>query len=175
MVRFSDGEYVRNTLPLHFKARYPHLTSIFDGFEVFIERPKIPKAIGQTYSQYKHHNTVKVFINCTPLGAVSYISCTWGGSLWHWTCPTIWIHRSAPTFSRRSIASRSWFYTTWWLRNLVRLNWSFHLSWKANLSSQRKRWKYHVKCHRSGFTSKELLAWFGTGTQYNRVFYHFQW
>uniref|UniRef100_A0A1X7SE54 DDE Tnp4 domain-containing protein n=1 Tax=Amphimedon queenslandica TaxID=400682 RepID=A0A1X7SE54_AMPQE len=33
----------------------------------------------QTYSSYKHHNTVKYLIGITPQGIVSYILEGWGG------------------------------------------------------------------------------------------------
>ena len=79
LIRFPDREIVTKTLPPHFKELYPRLTSIFDCFELFIETPKSPKARAQTYSNYKHHNTLKVFICCSPLGAITYISKAWGG------------------------------------------------------------------------------------------------
>ena len=43
------------------------------------ERPNRLKARAQTYSQYKHHNTVKFLIGITPQGSVSFISKGWGG------------------------------------------------------------------------------------------------
>ena len=36
-------------------------------------------ARAQTYSSYKHHNTVKYLIGITPQGSVSFISEGWGG------------------------------------------------------------------------------------------------
>ena len=36
-------------------------------------------ARSQTYSNYKSHNTVKVFIGVTPQGTISFISRAWGG------------------------------------------------------------------------------------------------
>ena len=36
-------------------------------------------ANAQCYSRYKKHATIKVFISCTPLGAVNFISQCWGG------------------------------------------------------------------------------------------------
>ena len=74
-----DPEAVRKTLPPVFKQSYPRLTCIVDCFEIFIDKPKKLKARAQTYSNYKKHNTVKVFIACTPLGAISFISTAWGG------------------------------------------------------------------------------------------------
>ena len=33
----------------------------------------------QTFSSYKHHNTVKVLIGITPQGTISFVSKAWGG------------------------------------------------------------------------------------------------
>ena len=38
------------------------VTVVIDCFEVFIERPSNLLARAQTFSSYKHHNTVKVLI-----------------------------------------------------------------------------------------------------------------
>ena len=53
--------------------------AIIDCFEIFIDRPSDLLAQAQTYSSYKHHNTVKFLIAITPQGSVSYISDGWGG------------------------------------------------------------------------------------------------
>lgn len=52
-------------------------TSIIDCFEIFIEKPKNFRARAQTYSQYKHHNTVKYLIS-TPHSVLSFVSNGWG-------------------------------------------------------------------------------------------------
>ena len=44
-----------------------------------MDRPTNLLARAQTYSSYKHHNTVKYLIGITPQGTVSYISDGWGG------------------------------------------------------------------------------------------------
>ena len=67
------------TIPPTTRQMYPRLTSIVDCFEIFIEKPKTHHVRAQTYSQYKKHTTVKVFIACSPLGAVTYLSPVWGG------------------------------------------------------------------------------------------------
>ena len=54
---------------------------IIDCFEIFVDRPTDLLARAQTYSQYKHHNTVKYLIVITPQGTVSYISEGWGGRM----------------------------------------------------------------------------------------------
>ncbi|KAJ8018293.1 THAP domain-containing protein 2 [Holothuria leucospilota] len=79
LIRRPDPGALSQSLPNSFRASFPKLTCIIDCFEVFIEQPKHLKARAQTYSQYKRHNTFKVLIACTPLGAVSFLSSAWGG------------------------------------------------------------------------------------------------
>lgn len=52
---------------------------IIDCFEIFIECPSNFIARAETWSSYKHHNTVTFLIGITPQGTVSYISNAWGG------------------------------------------------------------------------------------------------
>ena len=44
-----------------------------------INKPKNILARAQTFSSYKHHNTVKFLIGITPQDVISYISKAWGG------------------------------------------------------------------------------------------------
>jgi len=46
---------------------------------VFIEKPSSLTAQWQTWSEYKHHNTVKILIGVTPNGMVNFVSRLWGG------------------------------------------------------------------------------------------------
>ena len=62
-----------------FREHFPGCVVIIDCFEIFLYRPTHLLARAQTYSQYKHHNTVKYLIGITPQGTVSYISEGWGG------------------------------------------------------------------------------------------------
>ena len=52
---------------------------IIDCFELFIDRPKSLLARAQTYSVYKHHNTVTFFIGISPQAVVSFLSKAWDG------------------------------------------------------------------------------------------------
>ena len=61
------------------KPKFPRLTLIIDCFEVFVESPSALLARSKFYSQYKKHTTIKVFISCTPLRAVNFISKCYGG------------------------------------------------------------------------------------------------
>lgn len=51
---------------------------IIDCREIFIERPFNLNARAKTWSNYKHHNTIKYFIGCAPTGAINFISDGWG-------------------------------------------------------------------------------------------------
>jgi len=62
------------TLPSGFKQKYPTTFAIIDGSEVFIETPTDLQIQSSTWSQYKHHNTVKFLVGCTPNGAICFIS-----------------------------------------------------------------------------------------------------
>lgn len=50
------------------------VTVIIDCFEVFIDRPTNLLARAQTFSYYKHRNTVKILIGITPQGTVCFVS-----------------------------------------------------------------------------------------------------
>ena len=54
-------------------------TVIIDCFEIFICRPSNLLARAQTFSSYKHHNTVKVLIEITPQITISFVSKARGG------------------------------------------------------------------------------------------------
>ena len=79
LVRMGDRAQIFQTIPPVFKSKFPRLTSIIDCFEIFIESPRNLLARAQCYSQYKKHTTIKVFISCTPLGAVNFVSECWRG------------------------------------------------------------------------------------------------
>ena len=74
-------EQVTSTLPHAFREKYPTTFAIIDGSEVFIETPSDLHMQSSTWSSYKHHNTAKFLIACTPNGAVSYISPLYVGSI----------------------------------------------------------------------------------------------
>ena len=55
-------------MPMEFRKHFKKCVVIIDCFEVFIERPTFLAARAQTWSNYKHHNTVKFLIGITPPG-----------------------------------------------------------------------------------------------------------
>ena len=65
-------------MPMEFRKCFKQCVIIIDCFEVFMERPTNLKARAQTWSDYRHHNTVKFLIGISPRGAISYISKGWG-------------------------------------------------------------------------------------------------
>ncbi len=66
-------------MPMAFRKNFPSCVVIIDCFEIFLDRPTSLLARTQTYSAYKHQNTVKYLIGITPQGTVSFISNGWGG------------------------------------------------------------------------------------------------
>jgi len=79
LVRWPDRESIFSVIPAVFKEKFPRLTSIIDCFEIFIDAPKNLHARAQCWSNYKKHCTVKVFICCNPVGAITFLSPAWGG------------------------------------------------------------------------------------------------
>jgi len=72
-------EEVLKTMPDGFKKEFNRCICIIDCFEVFCERPSDLMARAQTYSSYKHHNTVKFLTATTLQGVISFVSKGWGG------------------------------------------------------------------------------------------------
>ena len=79
LIYWPSREQLLKTMPLDFRKNCPGCVVIIDCFEIFLERASNPLARAQTYSSYKHHNTVKYLIGITPQGTVSFISDGWGG------------------------------------------------------------------------------------------------
>ncbi|XP_006813943.1 uncharacterized protein LOC100370794 [Saccoglossus kowalevskii] len=79
LVQWPDRQSVIQTLPPEFKEKFPRLTSIIDCFEIFIDCPGNLLSRQKTYSNYKKHTTAKVFVACSPIGAITYLSLAWGG------------------------------------------------------------------------------------------------
>ena len=79
LVSWPDRDALLATMPMCFRKHCPKCTVIIDCFEIFLERPTNLLARAQTFSAYKHHNTVKYLIGITPQGTIRYISEGWGG------------------------------------------------------------------------------------------------
>ena len=75
LILWPQREKLIKTIPLVFRQNFgDKVAVIIDCFEVFIERPSSLIARAMTWSNYKHHNTVKFLIGITPQGVISYIS-----------------------------------------------------------------------------------------------------
>ena len=72
---------VEGTLPSAFREKYPSIYCIIDGSEIFMETPSDLQMQSSTWSNYKHHNTAKFLIACTPNGCISFISPLYVGSI----------------------------------------------------------------------------------------------
>jgi len=72
---------VFGTQPADFREKFPTTFAIIDGSEVFIETPSDLHLQSSTWSQYKHHNTVKFLVACTPNGAIFFISPVYVGAI----------------------------------------------------------------------------------------------
>ena len=72
---------VYGTQPTEFREKFPTTYGIIDGSEVFVQTPSHLHLQSSTWSQYKHHNTVKFLVACTPNGAIFFISPVYVGSI----------------------------------------------------------------------------------------------
>lgn len=79
LIQWPERDQLRKTMPACFLENFEQCAVILDCFEIFIEKPNDLTARAQTYSQYKHHNTVKVLLGITPQGTISFVSEPWGG------------------------------------------------------------------------------------------------
>ena len=68
-------DQVWSTMPPIFKERYSTTYTIIDASEIFIETPTDLHRQSSTWSQYKHHNTFKFLVACTPNGVILYLPC----------------------------------------------------------------------------------------------------
>ena len=78
MISFSDSNKIRATTP----SRFKHLKSThIDCSEIFIETPKSHSLQSATWSDYKHHNTLKFFIAVAPNSNIIYVSEAYCGKI----------------------------------------------------------------------------------------------
>ena len=78
---FPTKEQVAGTLPYAFRAKYPTTVAIIDASEIFIETPSDLMLQSTSWSSYKHHNTLKFLVACTPNGSISFVSSVYLGSI----------------------------------------------------------------------------------------------
>lgn len=77
---WPSREIIDMHMPEDFKRKFPNTRVILDATEIPIQKPSHVDAQSVTWSSYKHKNTMKSMIGCTPRGTVSYVSAAYGGS-----------------------------------------------------------------------------------------------
>ncbi|XP_045162255.2 uncharacterized protein LOC123527064 [Mercenaria mercenaria] len=73
LVYIPDEEALIGSKPERFRD-LPDLHSIIDCTELFIETPKDLFLQSQSWSDYKHHNTLKILVACSPNSSIIYVS-----------------------------------------------------------------------------------------------------
>ncbi|XP_076030603.1 uncharacterized protein LOC143018907 [Oratosquilla oratoria] len=64
---------------------------------MFTVKPSNPSAQAATYSQYKHHNTLKVLVGIIPIGLITFVSSVYGGNTSdRYTAEAEFIHKVDP-------------------------------------------------------------------------------
>ncbi|XP_041366779.1 uncharacterized protein LOC121381519 [Gigantopelta aegis] len=79
LIQWPDKNTILKNLPNAFKRNYKKCRVVIDCAEIFLQRPSNLDARAKTWSNYKHHNTLKFLIGITPYGSVSFLSECWGG------------------------------------------------------------------------------------------------
>lgn len=74
LIIWPEREALRSTIPQSFNRVFGYTVALItDCFEIKIEKPSNLKAKAQTWSSYKHSNTVTYLIGITPQGVICYI------------------------------------------------------------------------------------------------------
>ena len=68
-------------MPTAFKEKFPITFVIIDWSEIFTEVASDFHMESSRWSSYKHHNTIKFLVACTPNGAICFISPVFVGSI----------------------------------------------------------------------------------------------
>ncbi|KAK5648371.1 hypothetical protein RI129_003263 [Pyrocoelia pectoralis] len=79
LILWKAGDTIKSRLPIYFRARFSHVQSIIDCFEIEIEKPSDPIKQTLTWSNYKKCNTLKYLISSTPDGYINYVSSGFDG------------------------------------------------------------------------------------------------
>lgn len=78
-ITWQPAHEIQAHLPIPFRYRYRKVQSIIDCLEIEIDISSDAEKQAQTWSQYKHCNTIKYLISATPHGLINYISPGFGG------------------------------------------------------------------------------------------------
>ena len=79
LIYIPSKEAVKRHLPECYQSFVPNIRYILDCTEVFIERPRDLELQAQTWSDYKHHNTLKMLVVISPNGHICMLSDSYGG------------------------------------------------------------------------------------------------
>ncbi|XP_047137548.1 uncharacterized protein LOC124814044 isoform X1 [Hydra vulgaris] len=79
LIKWPNKCVIRSNLPECFKKKFRDCVCIIDCYEIFIERPSNLTTRAQSWSNYKHNNTIKYLIGISPTGAITFLSGGWGG------------------------------------------------------------------------------------------------
>lgn len=80
LTKLPPREALQPYLPKSFRD-FADTRLVLDATEVRIQRSSSLSAQRQTFSPYKHYNTYKVLLGCTPDGYIAFVSRLWGGSV----------------------------------------------------------------------------------------------
>ncbi|XP_048737564.2 uncharacterized protein LOC125652413 [Ostrea edulis] len=78
---FPARDIIDRTMPLSFKSKYSSVRVILDCTELFIQKSSSLVNQSMTFSNYKHHTTVKFLVGITPSGVISFVSEGWPGKV----------------------------------------------------------------------------------------------
>lgn len=80
IIRWPERENIILNTPSYFRSAFKQqIIIIIDCFEIFIERAGVLRALAQSFSRYKHRNTIKYLIGITTTGVIIFISDAFGG------------------------------------------------------------------------------------------------
>ena len=79
LIVWPDRANIRKHIPSSFTHKFRDCICTIDCSEIFTEMPSNLTARAQTWSNYKHNNTIKYLIGISPAGAVTFLSAGWGG------------------------------------------------------------------------------------------------
>ena len=81
LIVWPEKGAITRKVPKTFKntRKNKNTSVIIDCSEIFIQRLSNLLARNMTYSNYKHHNTIKLLVGTTPTGSFSFLSKCWGG------------------------------------------------------------------------------------------------
>lgn len=79
-LKYPSAETVKKNLPENYPSKYRDTRVILDCTEFFTVKPRNCTAQAVTYSNYKHHNTIKLLVGITPTGLITFVSNVYGGN-----------------------------------------------------------------------------------------------